>query len=595
MSDDKRRSARTQSRFASDKDSPPNRREKDKSKSSKKGSKAGEKNKNEMPLSKAAEGISLEYQDNSDYSFKDILEEKKKPEELKFTGLHELSKSENGVSKLIYEPVFMVEEQAEELMDILSNTIKWHDKNIVIRGEEFPQPRLVAWYGPFPYTYSGATLEAAEMPQTVLEIKQRVENFLKANELDVELNSVLLNLYRNEKDSVAWHSDDELTMGVSPTIASVSLGSVRKFEMRPKEHTIQQNENLDKDSVFYVNLTPGSLIIMDGCMQEDWQHRVPKEYHDKQPRINLTFRTVHPLDQVTTKSTSSKAETFNDVSNTKKHVEEPRFDVDSFPPLGTTDKPNKAPSANAASVYQSTPNCHPVDSVEHAVDENENQNNLNKDLDCCTLEDSSHYNVMEPEKSSDKSTTASDEFKAYVAEETFCEIDPSPKKVCLENDPTENCEPEKAKKQKSQSSKHRLNINAPDFVPKNINVPSSFEVVSEPIYLKYSLHDLAQYFKTADIAAEEIEKFTDVLCERIDESGDYFSARDNFELKTLCALHAGGQSPDNRVIICNRICSIIRKSEFEDYRSPNRYHGNRTGYGGDNYRSRNFSRSHYRP
>lgn len=74
------------------------------------------------------------------------------------------------------------------------------------------------------------------MPQTILDIKQRIELFLKENGLDVELNSVLLNLYRNEKDSVAWHSDDELTMGVSPTIASVSLGTVRKFEMRPKKH-----------------------------------------------------------------------------------------------------------------------------------------------------------------------------------------------------------------------------------------------------------------------------------------------------------------------------------------------------------------------
>lgn len=74
------------------------------------------------------------------------------------------------------------------------------------------------------------------MPQTILDIKQRVETFLKENGLDVDLNSVLMNLYRNEKDSVAWHSDDELTMGVRPTIASISLGSVRKFEMRPKGH-----------------------------------------------------------------------------------------------------------------------------------------------------------------------------------------------------------------------------------------------------------------------------------------------------------------------------------------------------------------------
>lgn len=72
------------------------------------------------------------------------------------------------------------------------------------------------------------------MPDVVLEIKEKVETYLKSRDIDVTFNSVLINLYRNDKDSVSWHSDDEMTLGICPTIASVSLGETRKFEIRPK-------------------------------------------------------------------------------------------------------------------------------------------------------------------------------------------------------------------------------------------------------------------------------------------------------------------------------------------------------------------------
>lgn len=72
------------------------------------------------------------------------------------------------------------------------------------------------------------------MPDVVLEIKEKVEAYLKSRDIDTTFNSVLINLYRNGKDSVSWHSDDEIMLGICPTIASVSLGETRKFEMRPK-------------------------------------------------------------------------------------------------------------------------------------------------------------------------------------------------------------------------------------------------------------------------------------------------------------------------------------------------------------------------
>lgn len=263
---------------------------------------------------------------------------------------------------------------------------------------------------------------------------------------------------------------------------------------------------------------------------------------------------------------------------------------------------NKAPCDNVSSNDNITTNGHEVNSLEHAVDENENQNNLNKDLDCCTLEDSSHYNVMEPEKSSDKPTAAC-EYENNVSVKSYPENNTSPENVCLEDD-AQNPAIENGKQQKSQSkaaNSHRFNINAPDFVPKNINLASSPEVVSEPIFARYTLRELARYYDNSpDISYEELLKFSETVFERIDElsQGTFFRDRDLHELRTLNVLNAGGQSQINRITILDRVFSIVQKCEYEssrrDFRSPNRYHGNRTGYSGDNYRSRNFSRTSYR-
>ncbi|CAL1286071.1 unnamed protein product [Larinioides sclopetarius] len=119
----------------------------------------------------------------------------------------------------------------------------------------------------FDFSNKASYADISKMPNTVLEIKEKVEAILRQYDLKVKLNSVLLNLYRNEKDSVAWHSDDELSLGICPTIASVSLGTTRKFEMRPKENV----RDYGAKDIIYVNLTHGSLIVMDGVMQQDWQ------------------------------------------------------------------------------------------------------------------------------------------------------------------------------------------------------------------------------------------------------------------------------------------------------------------------------------
>lgn len=182
---------------------------------------------------------------------------------------------------LFFYPNFFTVEESESFFFELDETIKWRQDLINLYGKTFPIPRLNAWYGDSdkPYTYSGIDMEPEPWTPALLEIKTAVEEVA-----EVEFNSVLVNKYRNGKDSVAWHSDDEPELGKNPIIASVSFGETRRFVLRHK-----YREDVGKISL---DLTDGSLLIMKGETQHFWQHQIPKTSRKVAPRINLTFRVI---------------------------------------------------------------------------------------------------------------------------------------------------------------------------------------------------------------------------------------------------------------------------------------------------------------
>ena len=143
------------------------------------------------------------------------------------------------------------------------------------------QPRLVAWYGDegASYEYSGKRYEALPWTPLLLDLRERVEGAAA-----VRFNSVLLNYYRDQRDSVAMHSDDERELGSEPVIASLSLGETRTLVFRHKSDRAQKTMRLPLES--------GSLLLMKGPTQRCWQHGVPKETRPCGPRVNLTFRQV---------------------------------------------------------------------------------------------------------------------------------------------------------------------------------------------------------------------------------------------------------------------------------------------------------------
>ncbi|BAZ47832.1 putative alkylated DNA repair protein [Nostoc sp. NIES-4103] len=170
--------------------------------------------------------------------------------------------------------------KSDKLFSELYNNIRWRQDSIKFYGKTVPLPRLTAWYGDNgkSYIYSGIKMNPEPWTSSLLEIKSQIE--LLSN---VQYNSVLLNLYRDGKDSVSWHSDDEPELGKNPVIGSVSFGETRRFMFRHKYKKYVSQE---------INLTHGSFLIMKGTTQEFWQHQVPKTSKLVKPRINLTFRVI---------------------------------------------------------------------------------------------------------------------------------------------------------------------------------------------------------------------------------------------------------------------------------------------------------------
>ncbi|XP_028970644.2 alpha-ketoglutarate-dependent dioxygenase alkB homolog 3 isoform X2 [Esox lucius] len=225
----------------------------------------------------------FEYQ-QPDKSLRDVPAEKV----IDKRGDYDISKGPSGVSRLRLIPGFLSTEEADWAFSKLQTELPWSQKTNYRQGEAYEEPRLTCWYGEVPYTYAHSTMEAnTQWHPLLVTLRTAVEK-----ESGPHFNSLLCNLYRNCKDSIGWHSDDEAALGLQPTIASLSLGDTRVFSLRKKPPP-EENGDYTYVERLRIPLTHGTLLMMEGATQDDWQHSVAKEYHDRGPRINLTFRTMH--------------------------------------------------------------------------------------------------------------------------------------------------------------------------------------------------------------------------------------------------------------------------------------------------------------
>ena len=180
---------------------------------------------------------------------------------------------------------FYDREEADGLFESLLQSLAWDEEAILIFGRWVKVPRLMAWYGDPEacYTYSGVNHEPLPWTETLSSIRMKVEQ-----SCGHPFNSVLANLYRDGRDSMGWHADNEKELGPNPIIASLSLGDERLFCF---------SHNKTRYRLDFV-LGHGDLLLMAGALQHHWRHSLPKTKQPKTERINLTFRRIIELSSV---------------------------------------------------------------------------------------------------------------------------------------------------------------------------------------------------------------------------------------------------------------------------------------------------------
>lgn len=182
-------------------------------------------------------------------------------------------------ASLAFVPEWLGADQADALLRLLQRELPWSVHRIRMFGREVDSPRLSAWIGDVGtvYRYSGADFTPCPWNAALSVLRARLQE-----ELGVPFNSVLANLYRDGRDAMGWHSDDEPELGPQPLIASLSLGAPRRFLLRERGGPWRGE----------ILLEHGSLLRMAGASQARTQHSLPKTARPVAERLNLTFRRI---------------------------------------------------------------------------------------------------------------------------------------------------------------------------------------------------------------------------------------------------------------------------------------------------------------
>lgn len=182
---------------------------------------------------------------------------------------------------VVFVPKFLTQPEADELLARIQTMADFRQNYIQLYGRK-AIPRLEAWYGSWDYPYSkGVVLKAAPMPDYLQAVIDKIKEAGFGT-----YNAVLINRYRDGRDYISPHSDDDYG-DAKPTIPSLTLGTARPFRLAK---WIVKGKKLDKSTTVEYMPGHGDLIVMRGDTNEEWGHWVPKTAKPVGERINLTFR-----------------------------------------------------------------------------------------------------------------------------------------------------------------------------------------------------------------------------------------------------------------------------------------------------------------
>ncbi|WP_420119663.1 alpha-ketoglutarate-dependent dioxygenase AlkB [Micromonospora sp.] len=161
---------------------------------------------------------------------------------------------------------------SDAVLDTLRTGVPWRAERRTMYDTQVDVPRLLCWYGP-----------DRPLPHPLLTAARTALSRHYAAELGEPFVTAGMCLYRDGRDSVAWHGD---TLGRSAhtdtMVAIVSFGAPRPLLLRPR----------GGGDTLRVPLGHGDLVVMGGSCQRTWEHAVPKTTRPVGPRVSVQFRPV---------------------------------------------------------------------------------------------------------------------------------------------------------------------------------------------------------------------------------------------------------------------------------------------------------------
>jgi alkylated DNA repair dioxygenase AlkB len=159
---------------------------------------------------------------------------------------------------------------SDELFALLLQTGCWQQREVLMYDRRVLEPRLTA----------GWSTDVDAVPPALRNLAEAL-----SMRYSVTFDRIWVNLYRDGKDSVAWHGDRNRLVMSRPLVATVSLGARRRFLLRRTGSSRAAHE-----------LRPGhgDLVVMGGACQSEWEHTVPKQGGAAGPRMSVTLRHAQP-------------------------------------------------------------------------------------------------------------------------------------------------------------------------------------------------------------------------------------------------------------------------------------------------------------
>jgi len=169
---------------------------------------------------------------------------------------------------------------ADVVFGQLVERLAWRQRQVVMYDRHLPEPRLTSWWD----GRDGGTAPLPVLDDARAALSRRYGR---------PFDSLGFNLYRDGRDSVAWHGDRERFVHADPVVAIVSVGAPRAFHLRPRRRPGDPSRAHERRRFV---LGQGDLFVMGGRCQHEWEHAVPKSAHVEGPRLSVMFRHLERVD-----------------------------------------------------------------------------------------------------------------------------------------------------------------------------------------------------------------------------------------------------------------------------------------------------------